>query len=181
MAKQTRRHRKSSKTRKQNIPGNKVEHHHLLLRVELQSCPKETDKDRIQHMIQQIIHDINMKSLAAPHVYYMKYPRFNEGLTGIAPIETSHIAFHFWTRPSPKILHTANSNCLLEFDVYTCGSLSLRNVAKILHHLTQFKPTYIDITILNRNTGLTIDRHMHWNSEESHLSWASWIGSDRFH
>lgn len=176
----TRRNRKTSKTRKQNIPGNKVEHHHLLMRVELQSCPKETDKEKIQHMIQQIIKDVHMKSLAAPHVYYMKYPRFNEGMTGIAPIETSHIAFHFWTRPSPKILHTSNSNCLLEFDVYTCGSLSLRNVGKILHHLTQFKPMYIDITILNRNTGLTIDRHMHWNSEESSDAWVSWISSKPF-
>lgn len=173
---------KKHRTRKINRPSHKIEHHHLLMRVELESCPKETDKDHVRDMIAQIIKDINMKSLAAPHVYYMKYPRFNEGLTGIAPIETSHIAFHFWTRPDPKILHTSNSNCLLEFDIYTCGSLSVRNIGKVLHHLTQFKPTYIDITVLNRNTGLTIERHMHWNSEyQDTPSWVSWITSDRFH
>jgi S-adenosylmethionine/arginine decarboxylase-like enzyme len=176
-----RKTRKNRTNRPQNIPGTKVQHHHLLMRVELQTCPKETEKERVQHMIQQIIQDINMKSLAAPHVYYRKYPRYNEGLTGIAPIETSHIAFHFWARPDPKILHTSNSNCLLEFDVYTCGSLSVHNVAKILHHLTQYKPTYIDITILNRNTGLQIERHMHWNSEAPGAKrWAQWLDSDRF-
>lgn len=157
-----------------------MEHHHLLLRMELETCPKETDKERVGHIIDAIIHDIGMKSLAAPHVYYMKVPRFNEGLTGIAPIETSHIAFHFWTRPDPKILHTRNSNCLLEFDIYTCGSLSQRNIGRVLHHLTFYRPTYADITLLNRNKGLTIDRHMHWNSEESSQRWVDWLNSPAF-
>jgi S-adenosylmethionine/arginine decarboxylase-like enzyme len=153
----------------------------MLLRLELQHCPKKTDKDHISKMIQQIIHDIHMKSLATPHVYYVEYPKYNEGLSGIAPIETSHIAFHFWTQPDPKILHCAKSKCLLEFDIYTCGSLSQRNVGKVLHHLTQFSPTYADITILNRNTGLAIERHMHWNSEQSQLSWPSWLETPAFH
>ena len=131
-------------------------------------------------MIDSMIKDIGMKSLAAPHVYYMKYPRFNEGLTGIAPIETSHIAFHFWTRPDPTILHTRNSNCLLEFDIYTCGSLSQRNIGRVLHHLTVYTPTYADITLLNRNRGLTIDRHMHWNSEESAQRWVEWLNGPAF-
>lgn len=157
-----------------------MEHHHLLLRMELESCPEETDKVKVGHMIDLIIKDIGMKSLAAPHVYYMKYPRFNEGLTGIAPIETSHIAFHFWTRPDPKILHTKAGKCLLEFDIYTCGSLSQRNIGRVLHHLTIYKPTYVDITLLNRNKGLTIDRHMHWNSEESSQRWVQWLNSPAF-
>lgn len=171
---------KKKRTRKQNKPGSRVEHHHLLLRMELEISPKETDKERVSHMIDSIIKDIGMKSLAAPHVYYMKVPRFNEGLTGIAPIETSHIAFHFWTRPDPKILHTRASNCLLEFDIYTCGSLSQRNIGRVLHHLTFYRPTYADITLLNRNRGLTIDRHMHWNVEESAQRWAEWLNSPAF-
>ncbi len=171
---------KRRKTRKQNRPGFKVQHHHLLLRMELETCPKETDKEKVGHMIDAIIKDIGMKSLAAPHVYYMKYPRFNEGLTGIAPIETSHIAFHFWTRPDPHILHTKKSTCLLEFDIYTCGSLSQRNIGRVLHHLTQYTPVYADITLLNRNRGLTIERHMHWNSEESTQRWVDWLNSPAF-
>jgi S-adenosylmethionine/arginine decarboxylase-like enzyme len=173
--------KKANKTRKVNRPSQKVQHHHLLMRLELETCPKKEDKEKIEHMIGQIIKDVQMKSLAAPSVYYMTYPRFNEGLTGIAPIETSHIAFHFWNRPDPRILHTGKSNCLLQMDVYTCGSLTIRNIGLILHHLTQYKPSYIDITLLNRNTGLTIDRHMHWSMEENPLSWAEWLDTPVFH
>ena len=171
---------RSRKKSRANKPSAKIQHHHLLLRLELQSCPGNEDKDKIAKLIQHIIEDIQMKSLAAPHVYYVEYPKYNEGLTGIAPIETSHLAFHFWTRPDPKILHTKNSNCLLEFDIYTCGSLTQRNVGHVLHHLTMFKPTYADITILNRNLGLTIERHMHWNSEASQLTWANWLETPAF-
>jgi S-adenosylmethionine/arginine decarboxylase-like enzyme len=169
------------KTRRANRPSSKIEHHHMLLRLELERCPAKSDKEKISIMIQQIIKDINMKSLAAPHVYYVEYPKYNEGLTGIAPIKTSHIAFHFWTRPDPKILHCGKSKCLLEFDIYTCGSLSQRNVGRVLHHLTQFGPTYADITILNRNWGLTIDRHIHWNSEQNPLPWSKWLETPTFH
>lgn len=163
-----------------NTRKKKIEHHHLLMRLELGSCPGEKDKEKVGHMIDQIIKDIHMKSLAPAHVYYMKYPRYNEGLTGIAPIKTSHIAFHFWTQPDPKILHTAASNCLLEFDIYTCSSLTIKNVGSVLHHLTQYRPCYADITILNRIKGLAIERHMHWNTEESSKSWAQWINGHPF-
>lgn len=173
------RHNKNKQTRR-NKPSQKIQHHHMLLRLELQKCPGKGDKESVARMIQYIIDDIQMKSLAAPHVYYVEYPKYNEGLTGIAPIETSHIAFHFWTRPSKSILHCKKSNCLLEFDIYTCGSLTQRNVGRVLHHLTQFEPTYADITILNRNTGLTIERHMHWNSEHHPMSWARWLETPGF-
>jgi S-adenosylmethionine/arginine decarboxylase-like enzyme len=170
-----RRNKQTTKTRRLNKPSKKIQHHHMLLRMELQHCPEKKDKDEIAKLVQTIIDDIQMKSLAAPHVYYVEYPKYNEGLTGIAPIETSHIAFHFWTRPDRKILHCKKSKCLLEFDIYTCGSLTQRNVGRVLHHLSVFGPTYADITILNRNMGLTIDRHIHWNSEQSVTKWSNWL------
>jgi S-adenosylmethionine/arginine decarboxylase-like enzyme len=179
MGKQTRRVPKRVNTRK-NRPSKQIEHHHLLLRLELEHCPSNNDKEKISDMITHIISDINMRPLAKPYVYYVTYPRMNEGLTGIAPIETSHIAFHFWTRPDKKILHTARSKCLLQFDLYTCGSLSQRNVAHVLHHLTQFAPTYADITLLNRNWGLSIQRHTHWDYEHNPLSWAQWLDTPQF-
>lgn len=120
-----------------------------------------------------------MNLLAAPHVYYLEYPRFNEGLTAIAPIETSHIAFHFWTRPDRKILHNSRANCLLQFDVYTCGSLEIPQVKHVLRHLTGYGPQHADITLLNRNWGLTMDRHMKWDSADG-ASWGEWLESDRF-
>lgn len=179
MGKRTRRAPRQTNTRK-NRPSKRIEHHHLLLRLELEHCPSKDDKERIEKMITQIISDIHMKPLAKPHVYYVETPKMNEGMTGIAPIETSHIAFHFWTRPDKQILHTPNSNCLLQFDLYTCGSLSQRNVASVLHHLTQFAPTFADITLLNRNLGLSIQRHMHWDYQQNPLSWAKWLETPQF-
>ena len=52
-----------NKTRKQNHPSSKVQHHHLLMRMELETCPQETDKERVEHMIQQIIKDIERATL----------------------------------------------------------------------------------------------------------------------
>ena len=157
----------------------KIQHHHLLLRCELESCPSREEKDRAIVLIQEIIRDIDMELLATPHVYYVSTPKYNEGLTAIAPIQTSHIAFHFWSRPDAKILHSAKARALLQFDVYTCGSLSIGQVRRILHHLTQFVPYHVDITLLNRNTGLNIEKRMEWDSAEGER-WEDWLESDRF-
>lgn len=151
----------------------KIQHHHFLLRMETKTCPLETDKDDARNLISYIIRDIGMKMLAAPHVYYVKYPRYNEGLTGIAPIETSHIAFHFWKSPDKKILHNLDSKCLLQFDIYTCGSLNLKQIQKVLHHLTRFNPTHVNATLLNRNYSLTIERQLLWDAAEK--DWEDWI------
>ena len=149
--------------------------------MEIQYTPLKKDAERIEELVRRIIKDIHMKELASPQVYFVDYPKDNKGLSVIAPIKTSHIALHVWTNPDPAILHTKQSKCLLEMDIYTCGSLTLRNVASVLHHLTQFKPTYLDLTILNRNTGLSIERHMHWNAERNELGWAKWLDTPVFH
>jgi S-adenosylmethionine/arginine decarboxylase-like enzyme len=141
--------------------------------METRSCPLEKDKDAARDMISYIVKDIDMKLLAAPHVYYVKYPRYNEGLTGIAPIETSHIAFHFWKSPDRKILHHKESNCLLQLDIYTCGSLSLNHIHKVLHHLTRFGPTHVNATLLNRNYSMTLERQLKWDVDEK--DWMEWI------
>jgi S-adenosylmethionine/arginine decarboxylase-like enzyme len=164
-------------TRRQKT-SPKVQHHHLLMRVELETCPHEEEKEKVREMISQIIKDIHMKNLAAPHVYYLKYPTYNEGTTAIAPIETSHIAFHFWNNPDKSLLHLTTSKCLLEFDIYTCGTLTTRDIGKVLHTLTYYRPTYMDITLLDRSRGLTINRHMHWNLNES--AWNEWLKNKLF-
>jgi len=171
----TRRLRRSiEKSAKQEI-----QHHHLLLRCELGSCPSKDEKDKAIKIIQDIVRDIDMKLLATPHVYYVETPRYNEGLTAIAPIETSHIAFHFWSRPDTKIFHSPHAKALLQFDVYTCGTLNIPQVKRILHHLTQFSPYHVNITLLNRNWGLTIDRHLKWDSADG-ATWNEWLESERF-
>lgn len=167
----------SPRTRKSSRNSFKdVEHHHLLLRMEMKKCPSESDKEKAENLIHTIVKDINMNLLDKPKVYYVKKPFYNEGLTAIAPIQTSHIAFHFWRNPEPIILKSTGSRCLLEFDIYTCGSLSTAQIQKILHHLTVYEPTRVDATVLNRKWSLTIDRHLHWSSDLDQ-SWVDWIAS----
>lgn len=163
------------KTNKKTNKNKKVQHHHLLLRLETKSCPAETDKDVVKHLLIQIIKDIHMKLLGEPRVFYVKYPHYNEGLTALAPIQTSHIAFHFWKNPERKILHTKESHCLLQFDIYTCGSLTLQNISKILHHFTHYGPTHANITLLNRNYSLTLERQLLW--DKTSQPWVSWVDS----
>jgi S-adenosylmethionine/arginine decarboxylase-like enzyme len=143
--------------------------------METESSPSENDKQVARNMITNIIRDIDMHLLAAPHVYYLKHPLFNEGLTAIAPIETSHIAFHFWKTPEKNILQNPKSKCLLQFDLYTCGSLTPGHLYKILQHLTQFKPTHADATVLNRNHSLSLVRHLAWDRDEK--DWGDWLSS----
>lgn len=166
------------KTRKQK-KHPLLQHHHLLLRMEMKTCPSKEQKDDAERMIERIVHDIHMKLLDKPHVYYVSVPRYNEGLTAIAPIETSHIAFHFWKTPDRAILHNSQSKCLLEFDIYTCSSLTIHQIQRVLHHLSCYKPTHVDITLLNRNWSLTVERHMRWDIEQGE-PWTKWLSSDRF-
>jgi S-adenosylmethionine/arginine decarboxylase-like enzyme len=96
--------------------------------MEMETCPEYNDKHEAAKLIKNIIRDLHMRLLDKPHVYYVKVPTYNEGLTAISPIQTSHIAFHFWKNPERKILHQAESKCLLEFDIYTCGNLTIKQI-----------------------------------------------------
>ena len=109
-----------------------------------------------------------------------KTPKNNEGLTAIQVIETSHIAFHFWKNPEKNILHS-KGKCLLQMDVYTCSSLSSKQIAIILNEISRFEPTHANITLLNRKWSLTIERQDTWSSSESNKnsSWSKWV-SERF-
>lgn len=152
-----------------------IEHHHLLLRLETAECPAQNDARELERLLAMILEDIGMKPLDSPRVYYVERPVYNEGLTGIVPIQTSHIAFHFWSNPEREILRTAaaGANCLLQFDLYTCGSLSRAQICRVLEHLSRFKPTGAELTLLNRNRGLAIERHVSWTKERG--SWAAWL------
>jgi len=150
-----------------------IEHHHLLLRMETKRCPLQDDKEEAKQLVHDIIRDIGMHLLGEARVFYVELPRYNEGLTALAPIQTSHIAFHFWKSPDKDILQNSESQCLLQFDLYTCGKLSLGQIQKILRHLTHYHPTHVNATILNRNLSLTVENQIVWDGVES--SWSDWV------
>jgi S-adenosylmethionine/arginine decarboxylase-like enzyme len=161
-----------NKTRKNN--KNKIQHHHLLVRAETQICPHAEDKMKVEEFVRKLIHDIDMVPLDDPKIYYMSTPKYNEGLTAITPIKTSHVAFHFWNTPDPSILHTKEGTCLLQFDIYTCGKLTAKQIRHVLHTLTFYKPCHVDITLLNRKWSLSIDKHEKWDLNGGE-SWSDWI------
>jgi S-adenosylmethionine/arginine decarboxylase-like enzyme len=169
---QKRRASRQRQTRRRNYSA--IQHHHLLLRMETRLCPGPADKAAAGALIHRIIHDIGMKPLDRPHVYYVTLPHYNEGLTAIMPIQTSHIAFHFWKQPEPAILKSRGSRCLLEFDIYTCGSLNSQQIQKVLRHLSVFGPTRVDATVINRKWSMTVDRHMHWSADDGE-AWNHWV------
>ena len=170
---QTRRNRSSmNKTRK--TANLSIQHHHFLLRMELKHVPGPRDKKRAMHLLKQIICDLNMKFLAKPRIFYVEHPHYNQGLTAIAPIKTSHIAFHFWNNPEHSILHNPESRGLLEFDIYTCGALTIKHIQRVLHHLTHYCPTHINASLLNRNYALKLEKQFIWDASKNE-SWATWL------
>jgi S-adenosylmethionine/arginine decarboxylase-like enzyme len=123
--------------------------------------------------VKKLISDIKMEPLDEPHIYYMARPVFNEGLTAITPIKTSHVAFHFWKYPSEKILHNPRSKCLLQFDIYTCGNLSREQIRHVLHLLTAYRPCHANMTLLNRKYSMTVDKVANWDLDTE--PWSEWI------
>ena len=163
----------SRKTRRIKRKGI-IEHHHLLLRLETEKCPRAADRAAVKELLDKIIAEIGMNPLDTTRIYYVTQPIYNEGMTAIVPIQTSHIAFHFWSAPEASILTNPKSKCLLQMDLYTCGKLTRHQVGTLLHHLTRFQPTHTEITLLNRKYGLSLERHTHWDVDNDN-SWPTWI------
>jgi hypothetical protein len=70
----------------------------------------------------------------------------NKGLTAIVMIETSHIAFHIWDESDPS---------LLQFDLYTCGSLDLPLVFDEFHKA--FDVISLEYQMFDRENGFVVE------------------------
>ena len=143
--------------------------------MESLQCPSASDKAKAAKLVDQLLHDIGMKPLGKTRVYYVKVPEYNEGLTAITPIQTSHIAFHFWNRPDKAIMNDPKNTCLLQFDLYTCGTLNMNQVKNILTHLTKYTPRHVDVTLLNRNRSLDVEHHFVYDATKNKCEWNTWV------
>ena len=92
-------------------------HKHLIIRAEANKVP--TDEEILIHWLKEFIDFIGMKILMGPYVKYCKMEG-NRGITGIAVIETSHIAIHIWDEPVPA---------LIQMDVYSCANFDPYKIA----------------------------------------------------
>ena len=70
-----------------------LQHKHLLVRATVDNPP--TDRRYMKKWIRKLISKIKMKMLGQPIIKYVETTG-NRGLTAVACIETSHIAFHSW-------------------------------------------------------------------------------------
>jgi S-adenosylmethionine/arginine decarboxylase-like enzyme len=91
-------------------------HKHLMVRGHGVTPPRETHEAIT--WLAGLVQFLGMKILQGPFSSYVDEPG-NEGITAVVMIETSHIAFHVWDAEDPS---------LVQFDVYTCGSLDVPSV-----------------------------------------------------
>ena len=115
-------------------------HKHLIVRAEVNNPPMSVDK--LTEWLKDFIGSINMKIMMGPYVAYCNNEG-NRGITGVAVIETSHIAIHVWDEPVPA---------LVQFDVYSCAEFDPYKIAEKIKQ--DFDVVKIDYKFLNRETGL---------------------------
>ena len=117
-------------------------HKHLIIRAEANKVP--TDEEQLTEWLKDFIDSIHMKILMGPYVKYCNVEG-NRGITGIAVIETSHIAIHVWDEPNPA---------LMQIDVYSCAEFDVDEIAEKIKQ--DFDVVKLDYKYLNRETGLTV-------------------------
>lgn len=115
-------------------------HKHLIIRAEVNNPPKEVDQ--LTEWLKEFIASINMKIMLGPYVAYCNNEG-NRGITGVAVIETSHIAMHVWDEPVPA---------LMQLDVYSCAEFDPYKIAEKIKK--DFDVVKLDYKFLNRETGL---------------------------
>ena len=127
-------------------------HKHLIIRAEANKVP--TDEEQLTEWLKDFIEFIGMKILMGPYVKYCTMEG-NRGITGIAVIETSHIAIHIWDEPVPA---------LIQMDVYSCADFDPYKIANKIKE--DFDVVKIDYKYLNRETGLKPIRLKKWGLYE---------------
>ena len=73
----------------------------------------------LEQWLEEFIGFIGMKIMMGPYVAYCENEG-NRGITGIAVIETSHIAMHVWDEPVPA---------MMQLDVYSCAEFDPYRIA----------------------------------------------------
>lgn len=122
-------------------------HKHLMIRARISEPPKDTDA--VISWLRDFVSSLNMKILQGPFSSYVDQPG-NKGITAVVMIETSHIAFHVWDEDDPA---------LLQFDLYTCGSL---NVEKALDDIDRFFNFYsYEFIVYDRENKLEVIERGH--------------------
>lgn len=127
-----------------------IQHKHLLLRAECKRFPGNTEQEQNQLNadIEDLISLIGMKTILPARCYYVGADG-NEGWTGQAGLETSHIAYHIWNKPDPKIMSNEDAS-LIQLDVYTCGCLGEKQIKDIIRFINKFGIIKVEFEVIDR-------------------------------
>ena len=118
-------------------------HNHLLVNGWTLNPP--IDETLVINWMRDLVESIDMKVIQGPYASYVT-AEGNRGLTAVVMIETSHIAMHIWDENKPS---------KVQFDLYTCGELPVKQVLDNLEtNLSLFDYTYV---VLERTDGFTIE------------------------
>ena len=99
-----------------------IKHHHFIGRFEVTKPPRAPDLADLKDWMASLILGQGMNVLSGPHVAHVDTPG-NRGLTGVAIIETSHVAIHIWDETVPA---------LVQLDFYTCGTLDKEAILRAI-------------------------------------------------
>ena len=114
-------------------------HKHLLINAKIDK-PFTSAYQGID-FLKELVEKIDMKIIQGPYASYVNKIG-NRGLTAVVMIETSHIAFHIWDEKNPA---------LIQFDLYTCGSLQVKKVLDAF--INTFEVNTMDWVLFDRENG----------------------------
>lgn len=110
-------------------------HKQIIISGYVKSPPKCVNYMKL--WFENLVNSIDMKILDGPHLVYCNMEG-NKGLTGIAIIETSHIALHAWDEIEPG---------LIELDIFSCKDF---DVNVVIDALREFDLVGIDFKCVDR-------------------------------
>ncbi len=134
-----------------------IYHKHLLVNAKVKN-PMNTEEQGVD-FLNDLVKKIDMKILRGPFASYVDKDG-NKGLTAIVMIETSHVAFHIWDEVDPA---------LLQFDLYTCGSLDLDKVINIIS--SAFSIESMEYILFDRENGFVEEA----SGKEGSNNWKDYI------
>lgn len=130
-------------------------HKHVIIRAETAFAPEKSEfvEQALNRTIEQLIKDINMKVVLPARCVWVGQEG-NEGYTGQAGLETSHIAYHIWNKPDRAIMNS-KAACLFQLDLYTCGCLCDEEIAKIVGWVNIWEIVDLEVKVFDRANTIT--------------------------
>ncbi len=128
-----------------NKGGNMRDYNHLLINARIENSI--IDKRQAVNFLNNLVHDLNMKSVSEPSVNYIEKTGVR-GIFGSIVVEDGHMTFHILDEKNPAIM---------QFDLYIYADLPLSSV---MYNLGKyFDVIYLDYALINREIDIRIRAH----------------------